>query len=331
MTTKRAKVRAPKPPPMPPVQPAPTLHVRWICYLLAQGLPNDHVRRLLLNDDLPSPTDDVLDVMRVTHAPPKGFDPTNADHTPSVAYVRDLGLEPFFRGQPEAEQALAVLRSARVREMTEAGVITGVPLEALVQILARQFVMTVSESAIALFGQTFLDVTTLSRAQLRVAVHARVRQAVLRVADGDDRAARRAVHRDARTVAVGLPCTSLSWSAVLLAMGLPPVKRNLGKVIDEMEQIAVARMNQMLARGAHDDDRRAVSYATIVRATRDIREKIAEPNDSALRALQLLQIRPSTERMPTVRQLVEAGDQVGTLEIGPADGRGEQGGGPCEA
>ncbi len=313
----KAKAKAPKlSVPLP--QLAPSLHARWLYNLLARRLCNDDVRCLLLGDDLPCPTDDALDLMRATHPVPKGFSAARAEHAPSATYLRELGLEPFFRHTAEANEALALLRNARAREVVEAASITGVPLTALIPVLAREFGASFTLAGVELYGRTFFDVAALGRAQLRVAVHARVKQAVFRQAEvGDERAAHRAVQRDARVVAVALPRTNLSWSAVLLAMGLAPMKRSLGKAIDEIEQLAVARMHQVLARAGDDDERRALSYATIIRTTREIREKLAEPNEATRGALQQLRIIQSTSATPTVRELVEAGDEVASLDVGP--------------
>jgi hypothetical protein len=106
----------------------------------------------------------------------------------------------------EAEQAVALLRHARGRELTEAGLIAGVPTGAIAQTLRTYLHHEVSSAAITLFASTFFDASAVALSQLRAMVRTRVRIAVARVADPEDEAAlRRAIAADARTVAVALP------------------------------------------------------------------------------------------------------------------------------
>jgi hypothetical protein len=119
-------------------------------------------------------------------------------------------------------------------------------------------------------------------------------------------------------VAVGLQCTALAWSAALLGMGFPPARRDVGKVMVEIEQVALVRINQALARGGLDDERKAAAYITVVQRVQEIKESVKNPSDNLARTLlSKFSLRQDTQPMQTIADLVARGDEVATMELGP--------------
>jgi hypothetical protein len=287
---------------------------RWVLLLVLQGRDNDAVRAELTADDLPCPTDTELDAMRGQYKV-KGFRLKSGKNT---ALFEQLGLEAFLpKTTPEAEEALAVLREPRLRELTEAGLIVGVPTKAIAQTIRQYLKVEVSPPVIDLYGNTFCDVTAVVRARLKVLVHERIRLAVMRaVADEDHVAAQRAITADARAVATALPATPLAWSSVLMSLGHSPGRRELVDVIGQMEGLAVVRASESLLRAEPGDERRAEAFVGVLQKIREIRETVITPEAQLTRQLVSFRVRHEVKAMPTVAELREGGDEV-TVDIGP--------------
>jgi hypothetical protein len=292
--------------------------MRWLQALVLQDHPNALVRRLLENDDLPAPTDDELDSLRVSLARPKNFDPRSRSHKPSLALVRELELEPIFRDVSEWREAVAVLRHPRERELVEAGLIIGVPTTALAATVCSQLHGNVSAGGILLYSRMLFDTSCVVRAQLKVLVQARVRLAVERAvtSEQDEVSARRAVLADARTVAVSLPASPLAWSAVLLSLGISPSRVELSQVVDRMAELAAVRAGSSMLRGEDGDERRAETYANIVEKMRQVRESISTPDDDLQKKLAHFTIVTDTKPIVTAAQLLAQGDGV-TVDMMP--------------
>jgi hypothetical protein len=319
-TNKKKNVRSP---PSPVRRPPPMLHAAWMKYLLLCGQANDVVRARLLDGDLPAPADDELDAMRAALTPPKGFKPTSTKHKPSLEYVEQMKLGPWVYKTAEANQALVLLRSPRPRELVEAAVVTGVPLVAVVKILAVHMNMNVTTAMLKLYVSTFFDVGTVSRSQLRVLVQQRVRQGVLRVVGGEEDAptARRAIAADARTVAMSLSASVLGWGAVLMAMGIAPAKQDLPKLLDELGNVAAVRTAHALLRGGRDDERRAAGFAGVLQTVRRLREGAESPDDALRKQLLQFNIRHDETPLTTVNELRARGEGV-TCDVVPVDHTG---------
>lgn len=299
----------------------PRLDARWLRALTIRGYTNAEIREQLQADALPLVGDADLDAIRARYPPPPNFQATSRSHTQSFRFLCESGVEAFFRRDPrDADAALAVLRGARARELVEAALVLGVPDDAIVKMVFSLLSFTTSTQTLQLYAATFFDTSVVSRAQLRVLVHERVKVSVLHAAgsDHDQAAVRRAVAGDPRMLALSLPRTPGAWHTVMLSLGWMPPRRELGAAIGELEQLATLRAGQALMRGGRDDERRADAYTNVLAKLRAIEQGVANPNDSALRSLQELRVVQATTRMPFVNELVARGDQVGTLELGPA-------------
>jgi hypothetical protein len=280
--------------------------------LLLLGERNDAIRSAAAADDLPYPGDDVLNGLRAKHVP-KRFKHNTAK---GKAIVEELGVTRFFDRTPEAGQALDLLHHPRAREMTEAGLLTGVPMNAIVQTLALYLGVAVPEPSIELYRSIFFDVTCVTRAQLRVAVQQRVRLAVMRMVSdpADEATARRAIRSDARAVALQMPSSPLAWASVLLSMGYSPSRFELPRVVSQMENIATLRVSEALLRAGVDDERRAVGYAAVLEKITAIKAAVVPPDAALLKKLSALRLRASTKALPTRAEL--CGTNV-TVDMGP--------------
>jgi hypothetical protein len=287
---------------------------RWVIVLVLNGNDNDAVRAALAGDDLPCPSVAELDTIRAA-CRPKGFKLKSAR---GAAVLEQLGITPFVpKTTPEAEEALGILRQPRARELVEAGLIAGVPAKAIVQTLQMYLQYEVSPEVIGLYASAFFDTNAVSRSQLRPLVQARVRIAVGRVSDPeDDVTVQRAIASDARTVAMSLPSSPLSWASILMAAGHAPGRHDLALVIGQIENVATLRVAESLLRGSPGDERRAESFASVLRTIREIRETVATPSQELGKKLMSFRIQHEVKAMPTVAQLREGGDEV-TVDIGP--------------
>jgi hypothetical protein len=151
-----------------------------------------------------------------------------------------------------------------------------------------------------------------------VLVRARVRQAVLRVADGDadGPAAKRAVEADARTLAVMLAASPSAWSAVRLSLGFSPSRNDLSMAVGELAQVATARAAQALLRGGPDDERRAESFTSVLRNLRQISDGLETPGADLERQLLQIRLRSDPSPVKTVDELRGLGDEVTTDHAG---------------
>jgi hypothetical protein len=302
------------------VAPPPMLHRGWIDYRLLSGDTNQALRVLLTNDDLPVPTDEILNTVRTLLAAPKGFDPTSKPNKTNVPFVYRLDCRPLILEPQARDKALEILRTPRVRELVEAGLLLGVPLSAIITTLAAHLKMTnVTEAAVQMFRVAFFDTDVVTRAQLKVAVQQRARQAVLRVVGGeeDSPAARRAISADARMVAVSLPSSPIAWNAVLMSMGYTPGKHELPKILDHLEQLAATRAAQALLRAGRDDERRSEAFVRVLSNLRQIHAGATSPEQEM--AAKILQFKMKTEResLMTVADLRARGEDV-TVDVVPA-------------
>jgi hypothetical protein len=295
---------------------------RWILTLLLRGEPNVGIRSALAADDLPYPGDDVLNQLRAEHVP-KRF---TYKSSKGKAITQTLGVTMFFDGTPEAEQALDLLRHPRAREMTEAGILTGVPNNAIAQTLEFYQGVVVPVTVIELYKAAFFDTGCVTRAQLRVLLQHRVRIAVLRMVNdvGDEATARRAIRSDARTAAMNMPSSPLAWAAVLLTMGYSPSRFELPRVVAQMENIATLRVSEALLRGGRDDERRAAGYASVLQTLSGIKQAVVPPDAALEKKLRVLRLRTEERSPPTVGDLRAAGGEV-TVDNGPPLGsRGDE-------
>jgi hypothetical protein len=315
-TRKANRARSPA---VPTVAPVPMPHGRWLRCLLLQGHANGAIRTLLANDDLPPSSDAALNVLRSSLIPPKGFQPTSTTHTASVEYVRQLGLEPVFRQTPEMQQALVLLRTPRARELVESAMLIGVPGPAIVQVLATHLRMNITVAALEMYAATFFDTATLTRAQLRLVVQARVRQSVVRVAGGDEDgpAARRAIAADGRMLAVSMSKSPLGLDVLLLAAGLSPGRRELSRALVELENVTTTCVASALLRGGRDDDKRALGFTNVLRGLREIHTGASSPQDELAAKMRQFRLKTETQKMPSVADLQARGDDV-TTDVVPA-------------
>lgn len=302
--------------PLHPSSPLPPLGLcgQWVMTLLLRGKSNEATRSALTADDLPYPGDAALDGLRAEFVP-KRF---NHKTTKGKAVAQKVGVTAFFDGTPEAHQALGLLRYPRAREMTEAGLLTGVPVLAIAQTLKLYQQVVVPEPVIMFYKSAFFDTTRVTRAQLRVVVQERVRLSVMRMVNdvGDEAAARRAVRGDARTLAMNLASSPIAWSAVLLAMGFSPKAPELHKVVGQMENLATVRVSEALLRGGRDDEKRAMGYTSVLEKLSAIRQTITPPDSQLLAKLRAVRLRTSSEKTPTVDDLRSSGAEV-SVDLGP--------------
>ncbi len=286
----------------------PLLHRRWVLRLLAQHTTAE-VSELLLADDLPVPCSDVLIAL-------KAQVPKNIRSKKGVDFLKERGIEFFFNGAPEAQRVLDLLRHPRAREITEAGLVIGVPDAALVQVLEKHGQFVVTEPAMKLYSSVFFDLSCALRSQLRLLVHERVELAVQRAAGAQGPAVRRAILADGRTVAASLPHSSIAWRAVLLSLGITPGKADLGKMLGEMEGVASTRAAQMLLRGGINDERRAEGYTRVLRNLREIQETVHSPGADLAAKMMRFRLQTDTKPMVSVSDLRARGEDV-TVELEP--------------
>jgi len=301
-----------------PVHRPPMLHRRWVEFLVVRGESDDRVHQFLVDDVLPTPASDVLDAMRASLVLPRGFKPQSKTHAPTRAFLEKLGLVEVFDRNPEAQQALRILRWPQPRELVEAAVIGGVPLKAVEQILARTFGMKVTCGALKLYAGIFFDVAMMSRVQLRPLLEERLRHAVLDAAPRTDpKELRRLVASDARMMAMAMPTSELGWAAVLMRLGHTPARLELSEVVSKLESFASIRLGQALLRGGPRDDRRAESCASVLEKVRKIRETVQTPAEELNKRLTQFRLVHATEPQISVHELRERGDEVAVDNMPP--------------
>jgi hypothetical protein len=141
----------------------PMLHGRWIRFRMLTGDTIATLRAQLEADDLPVPSDAVLDAMRAALEVPKGFKPTNRKHHASQIFILTKGFGPMFQMPDRVERALVILRAPRMREIVEAGLLLGVPHSAIVSSLAACLKVTNVEAAtLQMFASAFFDLGGVS-------------------------------------------------------------------------------------------------------------------------------------------------------------------------
>lgn len=318
LAAKPKKSKPARTPPLPPARLAPRLDFVWLRFLIASGFSDAHVLRLLANDDLPTLSDVELSALRAEVVPPKGFAPLDPEHGPSTTFMVANGITPFFRNTDVAVEALRILRSSRPREMVEAAILCAVPRAIVVRLLARHVRCEASEDGVALFEEAFFNVGSVSRSLLRPLVRARVELHLDRsIPREDPRARRRAVSADARSVASSMPSASATWHAVTMSLGWLPRKQDLEIALGEIEQVAIVRASETLMQGRPEAERRALALVAVVEKTRAIRA-VLEPPEKGLADALAAHIMRDERRLPTLGDLVAQGDQVGTIDAGPA-------------
>ena len=126
------------------------LHRRFVLALLLEGHTNDDVRAVLEREDLDEVDDASLNRMRSELSPPKRFSARSRKHRASVEYLDGLGVSALIHHEPDAEDALRLLRLPKARDVAECGLVLRVPLEAIVVQLRHQGV-TATPKAIERF------------------------------------------------------------------------------------------------------------------------------------------------------------------------------------
>ena len=290
-------------------------------FLAIENLSDDEINDRLVADALPPASPDYLGSFRRTLNLPMNFDPSDRQHLGTRAFLVRHNVSIFFQANgTAASEVMRLLRSPRAREIVEAALIVEVPSKFVVHVLARHLGYKVTEQTLDDYAAVFFDTSRVDRSTLRTLVEARVRHAILHVVGQEDGVdVRHAVAADARVVAANLPRASLSWRSVLLALGITAPDLNVTTTIAELERMALTRAGEALARGAYDDARRAESFVGIVERIRALREGLTDPNEAIVKSLSQLRVVQSSEPMTTVAQLMGRGDEVSTLQEGPAD------------
>jgi hypothetical protein len=304
----KRKVPPASPPSLHPVR----LHGRWLRYLLLAEGSNDVVRQYLALDCLPCPDDAELDVMRAECVPPKRFRPRDKRHGASAAFLERLGVRELFQPGDDVEQALTILRRPRSREVVESALLVGTPEGVVTEILRLHLRHTVTPQAITTFRKTFFNTQRVTRGQLKLLIEEHVRLVLKRAASGTDAeaAAIRGVVSDARSVACTLPSGTLSLRVVLLALGLPTGKQELGAVIGQLENLAVLRSGEALLSNGPDADRRAEAFVGVVQKLLAIREQVVVPDALLQKKLATISLRTDGTPLVTAAQLRARGDEV---------------------
>lgn len=211
---------------VPPVPGAPPeLHGRWTLAMILAGSSNQQIRRELAEDDLPCASDAELDGRREAHHMPSGFSFRGPWKRDARLFLSLRLLERLAEGAPETQRAVRILRSPRLRELVESGLLTGVPHDAIAVAVSALLETTADNNAIRTFAELFLRLDVVTRSQLRVLVEERVGCALRKVVSR--KRLRRALARDARMIAVALPPTPANWSVALQAMGFAPTARHI--------------------------------------------------------------------------------------------------------
>jgi hypothetical protein len=315
------KKRAPPTPP-PSLHPV-RLHGRWVRYLLLAESSNDVVRQYLALDCLPCPDDAELDAMRAECVPPKRFRPRDKTHGASTAFLQRVGVRELFQPGDDVEQALTILRRPRSREAAESALLVGTPEAVVAEIMSLHLRHKVTPQAVTTYRRTFFDTSSVARGQLKVLVEEHVRLVLKRAASGIDAeaAAVRGVVSDARSVACTLPTGTLSLRVVLLALGLPTGKQELGVVIGQLENLAVLRSGEALLANGPDADRRAEAFVGVVQKLLAIREQVVVPDALLQKKLATISLRTDGTPIVTAAQLRAQGDEVtvDTMPIYPGE------------
>lgn len=295
-----------------PVRLTPRLDWRWVRYLVASGQSDAQIERALANDNLPPVSNGDLASLRAEMVAPKPFKPGDEGHQLSQTFLRTHGLSTLFLRAEERDSAVGILRSPRHREVVEAALIVGVPETALCRLLAERVGFQTTVEAVRCFAETLFDHTAVTRAELRVLMHDRIRQELGRIVT--DRAGlRRAISSDARAVAVAVAGSRFGWSVVALRFGWSSSMK-LSASVKELENLAIVRAGEALMRGRRDDERRALAFVSVLEKARAISDTLTEPTENLAHSFAVTM---DARRLPTIADLIEAGDEVGTLEVGP--------------
>lgn len=305
----------------PRLRPVARLDASWLRFLLLEGLSDAEVTDALVSDDLPAASVDELRTFRMALDVPLNFDPSDSRHISTQAYLHRHGVALFY--QPNGEAAAAVLRllrAARPRELVEAALLVDVPVRAVVVALDKYLGFSTDASTIEAYKPTFFNIDGLSRAQLRAAVERRVRVGVTRVVgDDDERAVQRAVAADGRVVAANLPRTRLTWASVMTALGWQPAAQDVSRTLNDLENLALIRAGEALARGAEDDARRAEGYVGVLERLRALRDGLVDPNETLVKTFGRLRLVQDASSTLTVGEMMERGDEVSPMQEGPSD------------
>ncbi len=220
----------PQPVPTPLIPTAPRdLHGRWTLFKILEAKRNDQIRGELGEAYLPCPPDVELDTRRRAHPRPPQFSLTLPLNSVSRGFLMLRFLDGVAENTSETRHAIGVLRSARLREFVESGLLVGVPESSIAtaakELLGRQL----EPSQVRAFASLFFRLDVLTRAQIHVLVEQRVRCTLHGLGDAVTTA--QVLALDARIVALNLPPIAASWMKVLEAMGFDSLPRCLRELL----------------------------------------------------------------------------------------------------
>jgi len=296
------------------------LHRRFVLALLLEGHTNDDVRAVLEREDLDEVDDASLNRMRSELSPPKRFSARSRKHRASVEYLDGLGVSALIHHEPDAEDALRLLRLPKARDVAECGLVLRVPLEAIVVQLRHQGV-TATPKAIERFEEWFWCVSGFDRSTLRVILEVRaVRRALRRISSDDERAAAlRAARSDPRVLAASLPTTALSWHITLGALGHAPATLAVDKVLEHVRSHAALRAAESAMRGGPGDEARGTAFISILRAAHELHQQVV-PADAVLRdGLSTLRLGTDASQVPTIAPISDGRHTVDLQPRAEAD------------
>lgn len=311
---------------------------RYLKYLLCHGkkYTNDQIIVMCQFAQISSLGFWYLDRLRGELKPPPQFFPHDKNHPLSVRWLLKNGLYTLFHPDQSVMGAMGILKSPRIKEFTEAMILSSAPPAAIAHALTRQKGFACTEQEVARYKFFFWDVDLLDSTEMRALLQFEVDQVASHTEEGirsQHDSLKRAFYTDARRTAADLPFSPLSALLSQMRLGTMPSKLDLAKVLEAGRYIGALRAFESAYNNGPKDSEKYINYTNGVAKITDTLEAIVKPDEDLREQLASIALRNDTAELPFVDDVTQGNhtmdmnllEEHHELPAGADDGDGSEG------
>ncbi|WP_394831779.1 hypothetical protein LVJ94_35210 [Pendulispora rubella] len=281
-----------------------------------ENYENDAIEKKLEWTGLDFISQEYVDGLRDSLAPPRPFHPRDPLHDKSQRFLYREGLRALFFPDDDMRMAQNVLGKRRAKEFIETMLLSHAPLGAIAMGVTRYRGVGCSPRAIELYRHFYWNVDLLDGPEVRTLLELRY-QKLLRSDKPVDKALAAAAKkaRDPRQMAAELPFSPLGAMLAQMRMGIVPRDIRVAERVVAARNLAVIRAEECLYASAAKD---AANYAITAKIMTELLETVQNPDDQLRAELSTITLRVDSAPVPTLHELTRG---LHTVDLQPsADG-----------
>jgi len=247
-------------------------------------------------------------VRRQTIAP-LPFRPMDNMHLPSQRFLTKHRLRSLYFPDEAHSVAMCILEKPRLKEYTEAMLLTGAPPASICLGLKRAHSVDVTEDGLRRFRHYFWNIDLLDFTEMRALMFMRGMAPSKEDATSEEKqnawAYGQAFRKDPRKLAADLPYSPMSAVLAQVRMGMSPVGVQFSDILEKTRDVAAIKCFQSVMEDGRWESEKAQNYMNIARGATELLERQAAPEELLLEKFNALQMATDDRPLPNIKQLSE--------------------------